>query len=103
MKISISAALIILIVSIFSINATVYCFKPEDNLKEKDNNRSEMNIESKITKQEVKEDNASKVKAPKEVKNVWIEMPSFDKYGNEITARMRENMKQNEILNKQKN
>ncbi|MBE2227709.1 MAG: hypothetical protein IAE93_10215 [Ignavibacteria bacterium] len=98
MKNSISAAIIILIISIFSINATVYCSKPEDNLKNKDNNRSELNAQSNSIKKEAKKD-----KAPEEVKNVWKEMPSFDKYGNEITARMRENMQKNGMLNNQKN
>ncbi|HAX49376.1 MAG TPA: hypothetical protein PK605_02850 [Ignavibacteria bacterium] len=98
MKNSISAAIIILIISIFSINATVYCSKPEDNLKNKDNNSSELNAQSNSIKKEAK-----KYKEPEEVKNVWKEMPSFDKYGNEITARMRENMQKNGMLNNQKN
>ena len=41
-------------------------------------------------------------KLPIEVKNIWHRMPSFDKYGNEITPRARFNMMQNKITNKNK-
>ncbi len=33
------------------------------------------------------------------VKNIWNNMPSYDRYGNEITARARYNMLQNSLLN----
>ena len=36
------------------------------------------------------------------VKNIWKEMPSYDKYGNEITARARYNMRMNAMLEKMK-
>jgi len=32
------------------------------------------------------------------VRNVWKDMPSYDRYGNEITPRARYNMRQNAIL-----
>ena len=35
---------------------------------------------------------------PVDVKNIWKDMPSYDKYGNEITARARFNMQQNALL-----
>jgi hypothetical protein len=35
---------------------------------------------------------------PAEVKNIWKDMPSYDRYGNEITSRARFNMKQNAML-----
>lgn len=34
---------------------------------------------------------------PTAVKNIWKDMPSYDRYGNEITARARENMFQNSL------
>ena len=43
---------------------------------------------------------AAAKKIPVEVKNVWHNMPSFDKYGNEITPRARFNMMQHTINNK---
>ena len=36
---------------------------------------------------------------PVEVKNIWNDMPSYDRYGNEITAKARFNMQQNALLN----
>lgn len=35
-----------------------------------------------------------------EVKNIWKEMPTFDKFGNEITGRARKNMRENALLEK---
>lgn len=40
---------------------------------------------------------------PVEVKNIWKDMPGYDKYGNEITPRMRYNMQQNALLNSKTN
>jgi hypothetical protein len=37
---------------------------------------------------------------PVTVKNIWENMVSYDRYGNEITARARFNMKQNSMINK---
>ena len=36
-------------------------------------------------------------KLPIEVKNIWHNVPSYDKYGNEITPRARLNMMMNEL------
>ncbi len=44
-------------------------------------------------------DNSQKVK-PVTVKNIWKDMPGYDRYGNEITARARYNMMQNESMNR---
>jgi len=37
------------------------------------------------------------------VVNVWKDMPSYDRFGNEITARARKNMLENAMLLKQAN
>lgn len=60
MKNSISAEVIILIISIVSINATVYCSKSEDNFKKKCNNRSEFSAQSSTTKKKLKRINRQK-------------------------------------------
>ena len=46
-------------------------------------------------------DKSQKVK-PITVKNIWKNMPSYDRFGNEITAKARFNMEQNRILEQQK-
>ena len=35
--------------------------------------------------------------------NVWKDMPSYDRFGNEITARARKNMLENALLQKRAN
>ncbi len=42
----------------------------------------------------------AKTITPVEVKNIWHNAPSFDKYGNEITARARLNMEINSKIEK---
>ncbi len=64
-------------------------------------------IQSEIHKAISEKENAEKNKEtkrtePTEVKNIWKNMPSYDRYGNEITARARENMLQNSLSLKSK-
>lgn len=59
-------------------------------------------IQSEIYNSVSEKENAEKSKVtkrtePKEVNNIWKDMPSYDRYGNEITARARENMLQNSL------
>lgn len=46
-----------------------------------------------------KQSTSKTVILPVEVKNIWNDMPSYDRYGNEITAKARFNMRQNAMLN----
>jgi hypothetical protein len=84
MKNTVNSAIIIAIVTFFAFSSTAFCSKPEDK-----NNGKEISV-----KTEQKE--AKEVKTePVIVKNIWKDMPSFDKFGNEITGKARKNMMEN--------
>lgn len=76
---------IIALAAFFALNSTSYCSKPEDK-----NNGKELSV--KTEQNDVKE--VKKVESIK-VKNIWKDMPSFDKFGNEITGKARKNMMEN--------
>ena len=86
---------LIFTISLFFV-ANCFANTGDDNTEKKNSKVSQAgnSIENKAgskkgSKKEVK---------PVQVKYIWKDMPSFDKYGNEITARMRENMKNNELI-----
>lgn len=93
MKNSINSAIIIAIVAFFALCNTAFCSKPED----KNNGKGS---EPKTEQNEVKE---VKKMQPVIVKNIWNNMPSYDKYGNEITGRARKNMLENTSKNVKSN
>ncbi len=97
MKNSVKTAIIITIFSVLTITGTSYSSKPEDKLNDNKDSKIEKIISKDNIQKEVKKSNE-----PKEVKNIWKEMPSYDRYGNEITARARKNMLENELNNKSK-
>ena len=94
MKNSINLAIIIAALFSFTIANTTYCSKPEDKLKDKESVKSENKVKEESQKE------TKRVSAPKDVKYIWKDMPTYDRYGNEITPRARENMLQNSLLNK---
>lgn len=83
--------LVIVSAAIILFSAASYSkdFKGKDNLHDKN---------LTVVKEDSK-DNSQKVK-PVEVKYIWKDMPSYDRYGNEITPRARKNMLQNSLSTK---
>lgn len=59
--------------------------------------KDDVNADNGKSQEIISKSNGNTVK-PVEVKNIWKDMPGYDKYGNEITPRMRYNMQQNAIL-----
>lgn len=57
-------------------------------------------ISSEVSKEKNK---ITETKKPSEVKNIWKDMPSYDRFGNEITAKARENMLKNSLSVKNNN
>lgn len=80
---------IIISTALFTASGTTFCSKPVENDNEKEivSDRQTENSDTKKFKSVT-------------VENIWKNMPSYDKYGNEITARARENMLQNALANK---
>lgn len=97
MKNTFNSAVLAALVMIFSISVSSYCSTPEDELDGKNSAASEK-LETGNTQKEIK-----KKSEPKDVLNVWKDMPSYDRFGNEITARARKNMLENALLQKQAN
>ena len=85
MKNTINSAIIIAAIAFFALCSSTYCSKPED----KNNGRESS---QKTEQNEVKE---VKKTQPITVKNIWKDMPSYDRYGNEITGKARKNMMEN--------
>jgi hypothetical protein len=70
--------------------------------KDKVNGKQSEIYKSVSEKENTDKNKDIKKSEPKAVKYIWKDMPSYDKYGNEITPRMRENMRQNAELEKTK-
>ncbi len=97
MKNTFRSAILAAVVMMFVISLTSFCSTPGDEVSEKNSAASEK-LESGSMQKEIK-----KKSEPKDVENVWKDMPSYDRYGNEITARARKNMLENAMLLKQAN
>lgn len=97
MKNTFRSAVIAAVVMMFVISASSYCSASEDELDGKNSAASEK-LEPGNTQKEIK-----KKSEPEDVVNIWKDMPTYDRYGNEITARARKNMLENAMLLKQAN
>jgi len=97
MKNTFRSAVLSAVVMMFVITLSSYCSTPEDELDGKNSAASEK-LESDNMQKDIK-----KKSVPKDVINVWKDIPSYDRYGNEITARARKNMLENAMLLKQAN
>ncbi len=63
-----------------------------------------ISVSEKESSEKQKEDKSETKKTDsKAVKYIWKDMPSYDRYGNEITPRARENMMKNTTSNKSAN
>lgn len=95
MKNTFKPAVLAAVVMMFVISLTSYCSTPGDEVTGKNSAASEK-IGSGSKQKEIK-----KKSQPEDVVNVWKDLPSYDRYGNEITARARKNMLENAMLLKQ--
>src|SRR5258706_8905902 len=86
------------LITIFGLGAHGYAKQKENLYGSKKSVTAKINNENiEDNSEEINTAGNSKVKWLK-VENIWRSMPSFDKYGNEITDRARNNMRQNSDL-----
>ncbi len=68
--------------------------------KEKVNGKQSEVYKSISDKEKAEKNKEIKKSEPTAVKYIWKDMPSYDRYGNEITPRARENMMENSLNQK---
>ena len=97
MKNTFRLAVLAAVVMMFVFSTSSYCSTPGDELSGKNSAAAEK-LESGSMQKEIKKNTE-----PEDVVNVWKDMPSYDRYGNEITPRARKNMLENAMVLKKAN